>query len=190
MARPSVREQIVDAASEQFHRHGYNACGVKLITDSAGVPKGSFYNHFPSKEDLALEVMARYAASRRFEELSDATPAPLERLRRNFEFLAGEITDHGYERGCVFGNFTTEAADHSAAIGDGVREGFADWTTTVAAVLREARSDGTLAAAHDPDVLVLFVVNAWEGAIVGARAAKDGSSFAAFFHVVFDSLLT
>lgn len=52
MPRPSVREQIVDAAYEQFHRHGYNAAGVKLITDSAGVPKGSFYNHFESKDDL------------------------------------------------------------------------------------------------------------------------------------------
>lgn len=52
MPRPSVRAQIVDAAYEQFHRHGYNAAGVKLITDSAGVPKGSFYNHFESKEEL------------------------------------------------------------------------------------------------------------------------------------------
>jgi len=190
MARPSVREQIVDAAFEQFHLNGYNACGVKLITDTAGVPKGSFYNHFESKEALALEVMDRYATSRRMEDLARDDTAPLARLRAHFEFLAADIERFDYSRGCVFGNFTTEAADHSAPIADGVKSGFATWTLAVATLLREALEDGSLPAHHDPDVLALFVVNAWEGAIVGARAAKDGSSFAAFFRVVFDSVLT
>lgn len=189
MARPSVREQIVDAAFEQFHRNGYNACGVKLITDTAGVPKGSFYNHFASKEALALEVMERYATSRRMEDLATDATAPLDRLRRHFEFLAGDIERFDYARGCVFGNFTTEAADHSELIADGVRSGFAEWSHAIATLLREARADGSLPASHDPDVLGLFIVNAWEGSIVGARAAKDGSSFAAFFRVVFDSVL-
>jgi TetR/AcrR family transcriptional repressor of nem operon len=189
MARPSVREQIVDAASEQFHRNGYSACGVKLITDTAGVPKGSFYNHFPSKESLALEVVERYATSRRVEELAADATAPLDRLRRHFEFLAADIERFGYARGCLFGNFTTEAADHSEPIADGVRSGFAEWSQAVATLLREAQADGSLSAGHDPDVLGLFVVNAWEGSIVGARAAKDGSSFASFFHVVFETLL-
>ncbi|MCS7475944.1 TetR family transcriptional regulator C-terminal domain-containing protein [Umezawaea endophytica] len=189
MARPSVREQIVDAAFEQFHLNGYNACGVKLVTDTAGVPKGSFYNHFASKEALALEVLERYAASRGMEALAEDDTPPLARLRGHFEFLAAEAAHFGYARGCVFGNFTTEAADHSAPIADGVRSGFATWTRAVAALLREARTDGSLPAHHDPDVLALFVVNAWEGAVVGARAAKDGSSFTAFFRVVFDSVL-
>ncbi|MET1075707.1 MAG: TetR family transcriptional regulator C-terminal domain-containing protein [Umezawaea sp.] len=182
MARPSVREQIVDAAFEEFHRHGYNACGVKLVTDTAGVPKGSFYNHFASKEALALVVVDRYATSRRMEDLADRAVEPLARLRAHFEFLATDIVRYDYARGCVLGNFTTEAADHSPAIADGVRTAFAVWTKAVADLLREA-------GAQDPDVLALFVVNAWEGAIVGARAAKDGASFAAFFRVVFDTVL-
>src|SRR5882757_4758998 len=101
MARASVREQIVDAAFDQFHQHGYNGCGVKLITDSAGVPKGSFYNHFESKEALALVVMQRYGDTRRVPELADQSVAPLARLRNHFEFLASDIEKYGYHRGCV-----------------------------------------------------------------------------------------
>lgn len=189
MSRISVREQIVDAAFEQFHRHGYHGCGVKLITDSAGVPKGSFYNHFDSKEALALLVMQRYGQSRRIPELLDRSVAPLTRLREHFEFLAADIERHGYRRGCMLGNFSNEAADHSSVIRDGLAASFASWTAAVAVAVGDAQADGSVRAEHDPRLLARFLLNAWEGAIVGERVAKDGSSFATFFAVVFDAIL-
>lgn len=189
MPRPSVREQIVDAAYEQFHKHGYNAAGVKLITDSAGVPKGSFYNHFDSKEALALVVMERYGESRHLDELADRSKAPLARLRDHFEALAGDVEDFDYERGCVYGNFSNEAADHIPAIREGLILAFDHWTNAVADVIREAQADGSVDSAEDPRTLARFLTNAWEGAIVGERAAKDGSSFSAFFTIVFQAVL-
>jgi TetR/AcrR family transcriptional repressor of nem operon len=189
MPRASVREQIVDAAYEQFHKHGYNAAGVKLITDSAGVPKGSFYNHFESKEALALVVMDRYGESRHFDKLADGSKAPLARLRDHFEALAEDVEDFGYERGCVYGNFSTEAADHIPAIREGLIAAFDLWTDAVADVIREAQADGSVRPDQDPRALARFLINAWEGAIVGERAAKDGSSFSAFFTVTFQAVL-
>lgn len=190
VARASLREQIVDAAYEQFHQHGYNGCGVKLITDSAGAPKGSFYNHFASKEALALVVMDRYGETRRVPELADPATPPLRRLREHFEFLAKDIERYDYHRGCVFGNFSNEAADHSPVIRDALVTAFGSWTAGIAGAIRAAQSDGSLRSTQDPDVLARFLVNAWEGAIVGERATKDGSSFAAFFTVAFDVLLS
>jgi TetR/AcrR family transcriptional repressor of nem operon len=184
-----VREQIVDAAYEQFHKHGYNAAGVKLITDSAGVPKGSFYNHFESKEALALVVMDRYGESRHLDELADRSKAPLARLRAHFEALAEDIEEFGYERGCVYGNFSNEAADHIPAIREGLIAAFGHWTNAVADVIREAQADESVNPAQNPRTLALFLTNAWEGAIVGERAAKDGSSFSAFFTVAFNTIL-
>ena len=73
MARQSMREEIVEAGLEQFHTHGYSAAGVKDITDAAGVPKGSFYNHFDSKE--ALAVVAISATARASACGSSPTPA-------------------------------------------------------------------------------------------------------------------
>ena len=60
MARPSLRENLIAAAVEQFHGRGYAATGVKDITDAAGAPKGSFYNHFKSKEALLHELLEEF----------------------------------------------------------------------------------------------------------------------------------
>src|SRR5260370_8685394 len=46
------------------------------ITDSAGVPRGSFYNHIGSKEALAVVALQRYAERRRLEDLADPSAAP------------------------------------------------------------------------------------------------------------------
>src|SRR4029077_18801701 len=50
MGRPSAREEIVQAGLKCLVEKGFNAVGVQDITDTAGVPKGSFYNHFESKK--------------------------------------------------------------------------------------------------------------------------------------------
>jgi len=101
MARHSLREEIVEAALEQFHAYGFNAAGVKDITDRAGVPKGSFYNHIDSKEALAVVALQRYAERRRLEDLAAPCAGPLARLRSHFELLRAETQKHGFTRGCL-----------------------------------------------------------------------------------------
>ena len=71
MPKANVREKIVDAALHLFHTRGYNGSGVNDIVVSAGVPKGSFYNHFASKEALGLETIARYWRDYDIDALSD-----------------------------------------------------------------------------------------------------------------------
>src|SRR6516162_778949 len=59
MAKANVRERLLDAGLETLHRRGFNGCGVQEITEAAGVPKGSFYNHFESKEAMAAKMAKR-----------------------------------------------------------------------------------------------------------------------------------
>ncbi|MFC8075019.1 TetR family transcriptional regulator C-terminal domain-containing protein [Streptomyces sp. NPDC057307] len=189
MARQSMREELVRAALAEFHARGYNAAGVKDITDAAGTPKGSFYNHFASKEALGVVALERYGAERRLQDLADESVAPLPRLRAHFEFLRDEIVAYGYTHGCLLGNFGLEIADHSETIRAAVREGLDQWHAKITDVLAEAARDGAVAADLDTAKTARFVLNAWEGAIVGARSDRTSESFDAFFDIVFGTLL-
>jgi AcrR family transcriptional regulator len=55
-----TRARILDVAQEAFARYGYDATGVAEICRRAGVTKGGFYHHFPSKQDLFLEMLERW----------------------------------------------------------------------------------------------------------------------------------
>src|ERR1700756_5716200 len=99
MAKANVRERLLDAGVEIFHRCGFNGCGVQEITDAAGVPKGSFYNHFASKEALGagwLPPYGQHRAGAAVYILEEAEFRPRERLRRHFVAMAANMAKRGY----------------------------------------------------------------------------------------------
>ena len=190
MARQSMREEIVAAALDEFHTHGFNGTGVKSITDAAGVPKGSFYNHFDSKESLATTALERYGEGRRLADLTDASVPPLSRLKSHFEFLRDETEQRGFVRGCLFGNLASEVADHSDTIRSSVQQSFQQWAQAIATTLTEARDAGAVRADLDPDKTALFLLGAWEGALINARVDRSPDAFDSFFDIIFGTLLT
>ncbi|MFF4754619.1 TetR family transcriptional regulator C-terminal domain-containing protein [Streptomyces sp. MMS24-I2-30] len=187
MPRPSMREHLIDAASDRFHEHGFNGTGIKDITDAAGTPKGSFYNHFDSKESMALEVMRRYADTRELAMLADKSVPPVERMRGHFTYLASDLARFAYARGCMFGNFGSELSTHSPVMREEVGDRLGRWESLLASVLDEARAAGALASEVDSAVLARFLVSAWEGAAMQAKVARSSAPLDDFF-VVLDSL--
>ncbi|MFD9127017.1 TetR family transcriptional regulator C-terminal domain-containing protein [Kitasatospora sp. NPDC059571] len=173
MARPSKREQLIDAAYDHFHEHGFNGSGVKDITDAAGVPKGTFYNHFESKEALAVEVMRRYAAAQCTEMLADESMAPFERVRAHFAHLAAGLARFDYARGCMLGNFGVELSTQSTAIREAVDESFNCWVSFLASALEEACATGSLASPVGGVRLARFLANSWEGAAARAKVTRS-----------------
>ncbi len=189
MARQSMREEIVEAALAQFHERGYNAAAVKDITDRAGVPKGSFYNHFASKEALAIVALKRYGDNTRMPDLADRSVEPVARIRGHFEFLRDEVVKAGIARGCMLGNFGTEIVDHSEAIREAVHQGFVGWADLLSAALVEGQKAGSIRADLDPDQTARFLLSAWEGTLIQARTFKSADVFDSFFELTFRSLL-
>jgi TetR/AcrR family transcriptional regulator, transcriptional repressor for nem operon len=109
MGRPSAREEIVQAGLKCLVEKGFNAVGVQDITDTAGVPKGSFYNHFESKEALGVEIVERYGANQtRREILTDPSVPPLQRLRRHFDRTSALFAESHFKRNCILGGFSAE----------------------------------------------------------------------------------
>jgi TetR/AcrR family transcriptional regulator, transcriptional repressor for nem operon len=191
MPRPNLREQLLSAGLDTLHRKGFNATSVQDITDAAGAPKGSFYNHFESKEALAAEAVRRYRENARARRaiLEDAKLPPLRRLRRYFEGLNQAGVKAGFSAGCLLGNFAAELSGQSSLVRRQVHEGFAGWCDAIARVIAEAQQDGSVSRTLRPKALAEFVVHAWEGAIVRAKVEQDRGPLDLFLKVTFSRIL-
>ena len=190
MVQRNFSELLLKAGLSRFHEHGYHGTAVQDITSTAGVPKGSFYNHYASKEALAVAAINQYIAENPVMVLFDAAvDSPVARLRAHFDELRRRFEDSDMTRGCLLGNLSTEVADHSDDIRSTLAQGFAGWVTGIAQVLDTARQAGEIPPEVDPDVTAEFLLNAWEGALLRARVSKSADPIDAFFKIAFDRVL-
>jgi TetR/AcrR family transcriptional repressor of nem operon len=162
VAQHNLREQLVEAGSRVLFEKGFHASSINDIVEAAGVPKGSFYNHFESKEALALEVARRYAESYDTTGLRHGDGSPLARVRAHFRSIADRTIARGVSLGCLLGNFSTELPGHSTAIRTYVSAALTHWGNEVAACLKEAQTAGELAGTVDTHALGHYLVDAYE----------------------------
>ncbi|MBV7696386.1 TetR/AcrR family transcriptional regulator [Streptomyces sp. TRM70350] len=175
MGRTSdARSKILSAAQSLIELRGYSALGVAEICKAAGVPKGSFYYFFESKEALALAVLAeQWAAQRRdWDRVLRSDQEPLLRLRQLFEETAaaqraGQATC-GTVSGCMFGNLTLELSNQTEAIRERLQEIFDAQVDMVEEVISAAleRGDVTVTATRDA---ARSVVAQLEGQVLFAK---------------------
>jgi TetR/AcrR family transcriptional repressor of nem operon len=191
MTKPNLRENILAAGLDALHGRGFNATSVQDITQAAGVPKGSFYNHFASKEELGAAVVELYAQkfARYGAILADAHVAPLSRIRRYFEAIIAAVRFPG-SPGCLLGNFGAELSNQSAPIRQNVSTTFDAWTQGLAAVIEEAQNAGDVKKDIAPQAVAAFVIDAWEGAVLRSKVEQSKAPLNAFLDMTFSRILT
>ncbi|MEW5351078.1 TetR family transcriptional regulator [Streptomyces sp. 16-176A] len=171
-----TREALLRCGMEVLTAQGLSATGIDTVLKRVGVPKGSFYHYFSSKDAFGLEVLERYADyfARKLDRwLLEEDQPPLRRLARFVEDAKAGMAKHDFERGCLVGNLGQEVL----TLPDGYRarlEGvLGDWERRLAACLRLAVEAGELPAGTDCDELASFFWIGWEGAVLRARLAHD-----------------
>lgn len=175
MGRTSdAKQKILGAARSLIEGRGYSALGVAEICKAAGVPKGSFYYFFESKESLALAVVdEHWAAQRRdWTRVLEADGEPLQRLRGLFEETqAGQRAVQegcGIVSGCLFGNLTLELSNQTEAVRRRLQEIFDAQVDMVETVVKEARERGDVTVA-DTREAARAVVAQLEGQVMFAK---------------------
>ena len=192
MARASTKEQIIAAAVETLHQRGFNGTSVQDITEAAKVPKGSFYNHFDSKETLAVEDLERYwqKVLNGLAVLGDEKIPAATRLKRYFQYLNDVAYRAEYRTGCMIGNMSAEMPDQSRPVRERLAVLLAAWSRAIESCVREAQADGTMRRDMEAKTVAMFLLNSWEGAMMRAKVDKDAVALTAFVDIAFGTLLT
>jgi TetR/AcrR family transcriptional repressor of nem operon len=192
IAKVTTKAALVDAGIAIMLEKGYHHTGIQDVLQAAGVPKGSFYYYFPSKEAFALEVIASWAAAytERLEQaLGETTQSPLTRLRRHLEQTLARFERRGCRGGCLIGNLSQELADQSDHFGTQLEAVLTSWRERYVRLFREAQAVGELRTAVDPQGLADFYLNSFEGALLRAKVSKSPAPLRLFITLMFDSVL-
>jgi len=200
MTNTGTREKIIEAAYVRFYEFGYNGTSVQDIVDLVGVPKGTFYNYFKSKELLGLEALDFYAcvADKVFTPpnvLEGASksrkpqPSQIARIRSQFEEALHFQERQKISLGCLMGNFTAESSALPQSFGKLIEKSFKRWIAGVSDSLKLAQVNGEVAQSHDPDSLARYLMAAWFGSLLLMKNSQSTAAIDDFFSLSFDTLL-
>lgn len=172
-----------------FIENGFNATSVQDITSAAGVPKGSFYNHFKSKEALAAEILTAYGEGTTDRGILTSPDVPaLTRLKKHFAAL-NEYFSRCSE-GCLVGKFMAEASEDTPLIREGLLEVLNVWGKQLSFAIADGQKEETIRKDLKADDLAAFLIDAYEGAILRSRVEKSPAALKSFTKVVFSSIVT
>jgi TetR/AcrR family transcriptional repressor of nem operon len=182
-----TKQRLLAAGLRLMLERGYSALGIQQILTETDVPKGSFYHHFASKEDFALQVVDAYVADVHAlleKTLSDGRRAPLERVRGFFEDVRDVYEAQGY-LGCLLGALGQELAGASEVFRRKIDGCVATIAQRLAVCLEEARTRGDLPAATNTAQMADVLVDAWEGAALRTRLVRTGQPLEAVLDFCF-----
>lgn len=170
-----TQQKLLETGMEMLLRQGYNDLGIAALLEKTRIPKGSFYHHFSSKEDFALQVIDLYLKEvhRGLDQcLGDRSLPPLKRVRGFFEGTVQKYRGEGY-LGCLLGGLGQELSGVSETFRRKVEQCFNEIAGRIAVTLGEAVEIGDLPRGTDTQKMAELLVNCWEGAALRMRLRRD-----------------
>ena len=194
MARPrrsdDTREKLLAKGMNLLWKGGYHGTGLKTILDKVGVPKGSFYNYFKSKEQFVAEIIGRYSQTltQGFEQYVASTDDdPVTVIRTVYSFLIVELEAHG-RKGCLIGNLAAEIGNASEACQSALRNALTDWKDRFETLFAEAQNQGLVRTDLSAQSLTDIFWSTWQGGLIRMKIDGDTAHLKQLLDMMLDSL--
>lgn len=191
MARHSNKQALLDAGLRVMFKQGFNGAAVREVVAAAGVPQGSFTNHFASKEQFGKEVLDQYFGhvQRLLESsLEDRTLSPKARMERYLDLIAARLQTDGFERGCLIGDLSIEVTQTSDLIREELRTIFEQWLEPFAKCIAEGQAAGEFNTEFEPGEVADYFLASWEGAILRMKVERSIAPLNRFRKIFFSTL--
>ena len=192
MPKPSHRNKLLTEGLKVLLARGYFGASVRDIVRAAGVPQGSFTNHFTSKEAFAEEVLELYFSLVRKnmeKTLRNDSRPPLHRLRQWIDLQIAFLRQAEFRSGCLIGNFSIEASDDSKRIRERLAEMFKEIIESIMYCLQAAVDAGELSASSDVRQLAGFLYSSLQGAILQSKVELSVEPLKRFKDILFSRIL-
>jgi len=163
------REMLLRAAAKLFQDVGYVQASISRIASAVNAPKGTFYNYFKSKEELASMLVDRQFEALH-ESLSRTGHSASHRLKEHCGFLALEPPAVEVAPLQLLATLAAEATAIPVAVTQRIAGGTDIWITRVGDVISLAQTEGGTSTGQNPQKLASLLVTCWYGAIVRRKS--------------------
>ena len=176
-----VRDNILATGQRLMAGKGYSAVGLNEILTAAGVPKGSFYHYFGSKDAFGEALLDSYFEDYLAEiDVTLALPglSMAQRVLRYFEVWQQTQSFFDCQGKCLAVKMAAEVADLSEAMRLSIRRGTSGIVSRLAAVIEAGVAEGSLTVAGDAVATARSLYQLWLGASVMVKIERDVAPFA------------
>jgi TetR/AcrR family transcriptional repressor of nem operon len=174
----TTRERLLNEMTRLVQKKGFGSTSVNEVIQAVGIKKGTFYYHFPSKDELGLAVLERDRADfLAFLDMSLTGSTPIEALDRFFRSAFEKHRDTGFVGGCLWGNTALEMSDTSPIHTALVEKLFDEWIRRIESVIRSGQKAGQIRMDQTAYELARLVVASIEGGIMMSRLTKQDAPF-------------
>jgi len=170
----ATRRLILERAAPVFNQRGYAGASMSELVEATGIEKGGIYNHFGSKEELAVEAFD-YAIELIVEGYASVQEGKvgLDRLVAIIEIF-GDWSGHPLVKGgCPIMNTAIEADDTNPALAARARAAMDSWHRLIGSIVKEAKAGNEIDADVDPYELATLVTSTLEGSLMQTRLFGD-----------------
>lgn len=175
-AADGTRTRLLDFAFSEMYAHGYQGLRVDTLLDKAGLTKGAFYHHFPSKQALGLAVidevlagMADLVWGDHLRQYDD----PIEGIESSIALALGMLGDRCIMLGCPINNLAQEMSGIDDEFRKRLDLVFRGIVANIAAALRRGQERGYVSAEIAPEAVATFIFASVEGAIGLGKSARS-----------------
>lgn len=186
-----TRELLLRAGLEALTEKGFAATGIDEVLKRVGVPKGSFYHYFDSKEAFGAALIDRYASyfARKLERhFRDESMRPLERIKAFVDDAQAGMARHDFRRGCLIGNLGQEMAALPESFRARLSAVFDDWERRLARCIEAAQQLDQIPGTVDCMQIASFFWIGWEGAVLRAKLERSTKPLEIFANGFFTGL--
>ncbi|MBC3372813.1 TetR/AcrR family transcriptional regulator [Pseudomonas sp. SWRI92] len=186
MSRPKtrettdVRQEILDVGQRIMAAKGYSAVGLNEILATAGVPKGSFYHYFGSKDAFGEALLESYFEAY-LAELDEVLALPgltmAQRLMKYWDIWQQTQSFQDCQGKCLAVKLGVEVADLSETMRAVLKRGTSGITDRIAQAIETGVAQGSLTTAGEPHAVAQSLYQLWVGASVMVKITKSVQPF-------------
>ncbi len=179
MRKKYFKEDILQKGQDLVREQGYHNTGINDILKVCGIPKGSFYNFFSSKEDFALQIIDLYgkqSADLFTSHLNNTNHPPLQRIKSLYEALIHTHKGEHYRNGCLISNLAFEVAGLNERMANMIDHHYQIELDIISACIQEGQDTGEITQTFTARQLAKYIHNGFHGSLLEMKSQRKAEA--------------